>query len=128
MNFMELPARKGKTRRWLPVHAMILGVAALTLGAFGVADDEITGRALVSDAYAFTFLYVIAAYDLALLPILWKSSKASRAEPWLTPILMAIVVAYLYFSFRAYFIQPGATGFAVFAQLFVMICVSCRTE
>jgi hypothetical protein len=128
MNFMELPARKSKRSRWLPVHAMVLGVAVLTLAVFGMADDEVTGKALVSDAYAFTLLFAFAGYYLTLLPLLWKRTEASAAEPWLTLVLMAIVIAYLYFSFRAYFIQPGATGVAVFAQLLVMIYLSCRMD
>jgi hypothetical protein len=44
------------------------------------------------------------------------------------PIFFLLILAYLYFSFRSDFIQPGATGVSVFLQLFVMICLLCRIE
>jgi hypothetical protein len=125
MDFMEFPPRK-KRGTMIP-HTMIVSAAALTLLAFLRADDEVTGKAKVSDAYGFTAVFLLAGYFLGWLPEIWKKTNGTVIEPLVMPTLIALILLYLYFSFRSYFIQPGATGMTVFLQLFVMICLSCRT-
>ncbi|WP_435008835.1 hypothetical protein P12x_000084 [Tundrisphaera lichenicola] len=124
MEFMEFPPRK--KRRRIVDHLMIFAVAALALVVFGRADDEVTGKAQVSDAFGFTMIFVVAAYYIEWLPAIWERTRRTAFEPFVMPAFIAMVLAYLYFSFRSYFIQPGATSLAVFSQLFAMIVLSCR--
>jgi hypothetical protein len=126
MDFMEIPHRK--RRGTLLRHAMIVSAAILALVAFRVADDEITGKAEVSDAFGFTTLFLLAGYYIGWLPEIWEKCRGTAFESLIMPIFMMLVLAYLYFSFRSHFIQPGATGASVCLQLFVMICLMCRIE
>ena len=126
MEFMEFPPRK--RRGTLIRHAAILSTAALSLFAFHLADDEITGKAEVSDAYGFTLIFLVAGYYIGWLPGIWEKCKGTAFESTLMPIYFLLIIIYLYFSFRSYFIQPAATGSTVFLQLFVMICLLCRAE
>jgi hypothetical protein len=107
---------------------MILSAALLTLVAFRYADDEVTGKAEVSDAYGFTALFVPAAYLIGWLPEIWARCRRTTTEPLVKPAFMTLVLGYLYFAFRAYFIQPGAVGAAVGLQLLVMIVLMCRID
>ena len=43
----------------------------LSLAAFHRADDEVTGKARVSDAYGFTSVFVVAGYYISWLPAIW---------------------------------------------------------
>src|SRR5262245_26331826 len=79
MDFMEIPPRK--RRPTLPRHAMIVSAALLTLVAFRLADDEVNGRAEVSDAYGFTALFVPAAYLIGWLPEIWGRCRRTTIEP-----------------------------------------------
>jgi len=124
MEFMEFPPRK--KRRTIIQHSMIISVAALTLVSFRLAYDEITGKVDVSDAFGFTLIFLVAGYYIRCLPRIWEKSDRTAFEPLVLPLFIAMIVAYLYFSFRSYFIQPGVTGMTVFLQLMVMICLSCR--
>jgi hypothetical protein len=126
MQFLELRPRR--ERGALVFHAMILSVAALSLAVFRLADDEVRGKALVSDAYGFTLVFVAAGYYLGWLPEIWRKTGGTAFEPLVMPSFIAMVVAYLYFTFRSHFIQPAATGAAVGLQLLALIILSCRNE
>jgi|GEM_PF-4561498 len=126
MEFMEFPPRK--RRGTLLRHVAILSSAALSLFAFHLADDEITGKAEVSDAYGFTVIFLVAGYYIDWLPELWGKCKGTSFDFLLMPAFYASIMSYLYFAFRSYFIQPAATGATVLIQLFVMICLLCRAE
>lgn len=126
MEFMEFPPRK--RRGSLLRHAVILATAALSLFAFHLADDEITGQAEVSDAYGFTLIFLVAGYYIGWLPSFWEKCKGTEFDSLLMPIFFLLISIYLYLSFRSCFIQPAATGSTVFLQLFVMIYLLCRAE
>jgi len=126
VEFMEFPPHK--PRGTLARHVSIVSVALLTLGVFRLAEDEITGKAEVSDAYGFTLLFVVAGYYIGWLPEIWRNGKRTVLGPFVMPSFYLLILLYLYFSFRSYFIQPGAAGFTILLQLFVMVCLLCRTE
>jgi hypothetical protein len=119
MDFMQFPPRKPRGR--LIRHGVILSTAALSLFVFRLADDEITGKAQVSDASGFTLIFIIAAYYVGWLPDLWRRCKGTSFDLFLIPILSLSMIVYFYFSFRSYFIQPAATVTALFLQLLILI-------
>lgn len=126
MEFMEFPPRK--RRGTLIRHAAIGLSVVLTLIVFRLADDEVTGKAEVSDAYGFTLVFLVAGYYIGWLPEIWKKCEGRTLDSFLMPIFFLLMIGYLYFSFRSYFIQPGATGLTILLQLLVMICLLCRAE
>ncbi len=127
MEFMDLPPRQ-KRRGTIVRHATILTTVALTLLAFHLADDEVTGEAKLSDAYGFTLIFLLAGYFIASLPELWVKYHRTSIDAFFMPAFFMLIITYLYFSFRTYFVQPMATGATVFPQLFVMICLQSRTD
>jgi hypothetical protein len=96
--FMDFPPRK--KRRAIIQHSMIISAAALTLIGFRLADDEITGKAEVSDAFGSTLFFLAAGYYISWLPRIWKKSNRTAFEPLVMPVFIAMIVAYLYFSVR----------------------------
>jgi hypothetical protein len=124
MEFMDFPPRK--KRRTIARHLMILAAVVMSLVAFGLAEDEVTGKAKLSDACGFTAIFLIAGYYIGWLPEIWEKTNRTAAERFVLPVFIAMILSYLYFGFRAYFIQPGVTGIIIFLQLFLLICLSCR--
>ncbi len=126
MDFMDLPPHR--RRRKLVRHVMIASTTILTLIVFRFADDNVTGKAKVSDAYGFTLIFLVTGYFVASLSEIWEKCKRTPVEPFLLPIFMALLLFYLYFGFRSYFIQPGAVCLTVCLQLFVIVCLLCQAE
>lgn len=126
MEFMEFPPRK---RRSTVIRHVAIGLTVvMTLLAFHFADDEVTGKAEVSDAYGFTLIFLVAGYYIVWLPEIWKKCEGKAYDSFLMPIFFLLIISYFYFSFKSYFIQPGATGLVILLQLLVMICLLCRTD
>lgn len=127
MEFMDLPPRQKRLGTFVR-HATILTTVVLTLLVFHLADDEVTGEAKLSDAYGFTLIFLLTGYFIGWLPEPWAKYKRTSIDAFLMPAFFILIITYLYFSFRTYFVQPTATGTTVFLQLFVMIWLLCRTD
>ena len=125
MAFMDLtPPKK---RRLFVDHLLIVSAVAVSLATFLMANDEVTGKAEVSDAVGFTVLFLGLGYFLAWLPRIWAKTKGTMFESVVTPLFIGLTLVYFYLGFRSYFIQPQATGLMIMSQLLALICLSCRS-
>ena len=94
---------------------------------FGRAVDEVTGRAQLGDALGFTAAFLATGFYIAALPRLWRSTGGRPAAALVMPGFVALVLGFLYLGLRTYFVQSGAIGPALLLQLFLLICVLCRS-
>jgi len=126
MDLSELTPRRQESR--IIDHLLLWGSWAFTLGVFAVADDRWRGSARVTDGLAFSLVFVATGYVQAWLPQIWRQTDRTPLAGFVTPLFMTLVLAYLYFAFRAAFVQPAATATAVLAQLVSLIVLSLRSQ
>jgi hypothetical protein len=77
-------------------HLCIIGVAAMSIVTFLVADAEVTGQPSVGDALGFTAAFVATAYYVGWLPSIWRWSKGTRFEVMVMPAFMVLTMTFLY--------------------------------
>ena len=125
---MEFPDLKSSRKRSTAFdHLIVLAVFALTLAVFHVSYDPHRGKGSVSDGAAFSVFYLGVAYYFGWLPSLWPASLHRRSGSLVMPVFIALVFAYLYLTFKTYYIQPWATVVSFAAHLGVLIFLSGRT-
>jgi hypothetical protein len=117
-----------RPRRRVLEHFLLWAVAGSTLCLFAIAEDRWRGKAEVEDAIAFNVVFLATGYFLAWLPQIWQGTDQTPLAGLITPLFMTLSLAYLYFAFRAAFVQPTATAIAIIAQLVSLIILAARSN
>jgi hypothetical protein len=108
-------------------HLVIVAVFALSLAVFHASYDPHRGKGSVSDGAAFSVFYLGVAYYFGWLPSIWSASLHRWFGSLVMPVFIALVFAYLYLTFKTYYLQPWATVVCFVAHLGVLIFLSART-
>lgn len=124
MAFMDLgPPRP--PRRWVD-HLTILAAVVVSLAAFRLADDDVTGTPDFADAIGGTLLFFALGAFLARRPEADAWARRMGLGPFVTPAFIGLTLAYFYLGLRSDFIQPGATGPLILTQVLALVVLSCR--
>ncbi|WP_435015585.1 hypothetical protein TA3x_003129 [Tundrisphaera sp. TA3] len=126
MDFQDIPPRRPTIRA--TDHLAIASVIALSLILFAGAEDDKRGRAEVADGIPFSVAFAVVGYFIGWTPTPRADGRPSWIDPFLTPIFLVLVLAYLYLVFKAGFVQPWATGSAVVFQIIALVRLGLRTS
>ncbi len=125
MEFLDL--KSSRKRSAVFDHLIVLAVFALTLAVFHISYDPHRGKGSVSDGAAFSVFYLGVAYYYGWLPSIWSITLHRWFGSLVMPVFIALVLVYLYLTFKTYYIQPWATVLCFMAHLGVLTFLSART-
>lgn len=126
MDFEDAPTRRPRRLSW-PDHAGVVAAIVVTLVVFRNAVDFDRGAAHLGDCVGFTVAFVVLAYFLCWDPVPRTDGRPNRLAWLQTPAFVTLTLGYLYFAFCAGYVQPGATGLAVIAQVAALTVILGRT-
>ena len=126
MDFEDAPTRRPRRISWAD-HAGVAAAFVVTLIVFRNAVDFDRGVAHLGDCVAFTLGFVVLAYFLCWDPMPRDDGRPHRFLWLQTPAFVGLTLMYLYLAFCAGYVQPGATGLAVIAQVATLTVILGRT-
>ncbi|MFO0954633.1 MAG: hypothetical protein U0835_26415 [Isosphaeraceae bacterium] len=125
---MDLNDLKSPAPRSRVVDSMLLwGAGAVTLGAFAWVEELWRGRSEWRDGVGFGVGFLVMGHFLLWLPRIFQASDRTWLAAWITPLFITLVSAYMFFAFRAAFIQPTAAAISVVVQLVAFVVVTMRS-